>query len=165
MQTYLPWIIFIVLLALIFGFCYVLVNYYMDSTEKNALSMITVALSYTLGLVCLLLIPVDVFLVSEQHKKLEDIFLTKQDLMSFSTYLNIFTLAFAFCWIPFVYFYGEEKEEKGDFDFDVQSPATRIWISFKKTLSFVALVVVLLLLGLIFRSGINKLTILRYRTK
>lgn len=42
-------------------------------------------------------------------------------------------MAFAFCWIPFVYFYGEEKEEKGDFDFDVQSPATRIWISFKKT--------------------------------
>lgn len=45
----------------------------------------------------------------------------------------MFTLAFAFCWIPFVYFYGEEKEEKGDFDFDVQSPVTRIWTSFKKT--------------------------------
>ena len=46
-------------------------------------------------------------------------------------------LVFAFLWIPFVYFYTQEKEDKADFDSDVKSNFARVISSLKQTVPLI----------------------------
>lgn len=124
----------------------------MDSAEKNLLVTVTVALSFTLGIISILLVPVDVFILSEENKN-PDAMMNRRDVGKLDLYINVLMLVFAFVWIPFVYFFGEEKEEKGDFDSDSKSKFTRIFAALKRTVFFVGLLTGLFVAGLIFRPS------------
>ncbi len=45
----------------------------MDSTDNYFLASITVTLSMSVGLLCVLLIPIDIFLTTYKHEKIDKI--------------------------------------------------------------------------------------------
>ena len=55
-------------------------NYYTDKTESYLLATITIVLSMSLGLFCILLIPIDIFLISLKDESLANILIDRSNL-------------------------------------------------------------------------------------
>ena len=67
---YLAWIIFIGLLLILFLLSKLITNYYIDPSESYGLAIIITVFSLTISLLCVLLIPIDIFLVSRMDQSL-----------------------------------------------------------------------------------------------
>jgi len=134
---------------------YILYHYFTDPTESYFLAMVAVVMSLTNSILCTLLIPVDIFVISEGDITSESLHVTiSQDLVR-TAYLCLFSalLFMAFCVVPYAYFYGEDRRD-ADFDDKLDKGGNNGCMkALKSTTFFVGFIIVLFVVGLNFRPG------------
>ncbi|XP_078729213.1 lysosomal cobalamin transport escort protein LMBD1 isoform X2 [Lampetra fluviatilis] len=151
-ETLLGWLIFAIVLLAIVAFAWFYVRYYQSRHDSEVSSTVTAILAVAVALSAAALLPVDIFLVSfaklpnGTYKEWATDNATRMHIENTVLYgyytLYSLVLLFVFFWIPFVYFYYEEK---GLEEFD--STRSRLCTAFKYTIGFVVVCGVLLLIG------------------
>uniref|UniRef100_A0A8D2LZV1 Lysosomal cobalamin transport escort protein LMBD1 n=1 Tax=Varanus komodoensis TaxID=61221 RepID=A0A8D2LZV1_VARKO len=143
-----PWIIGIC--CVILAFCWVYVRKYQSRRESEVISTITSIFALAIALITSALLPVDIFLVSYvknqngTFKDWADANVTRQieDTVLYAYYTLYSIILFCvFLWIPFVYFYYEEKDEEDG------NTCSQVKTASKYTLGFLLVCTVLLLIG------------------
>mmetsp|Transcript_42735 Transcript_42735/g.123533 ORF Transcript_42735/g.123533 Transcript_42735/m.123533 type:complete len:537 (-) Transcript_42735:174-1784(-) len=131
---------------------YVIYHYFADPQESYLLAMVAVVLSLTVSILCAMLIPVDIYVISEGSIKSEALHVTISQDHVRDAYLALFSalLFLAFGLIPHAYFYGEER---GSGEFDLKADNRSCWNALRSTAVFVGFIVFLLIAGLNFRPG------------
>eukprot|EP00931_Biecheleriopsis_adriatica_P116663 TRINITY_DN92270_c0_g1_i1.p1 TRINITY_DN92270_c0_g1~~TRINITY_DN92270_c0_g1_i1.p1 ORF type:complete len:539 (+),score=100.05 TRINITY_DN92270_c0_g1_i1:46-1662(+) len=147
-----PWLVLAAAMLGLILLTYIVYHYFVDPEESYFLAMITVILSLTVGILCTLVIPVDIYVISEGSITSESLHVTISQDHVRSAYLALFSslLFIAFCLVPFAYFYGEDRGLARDFQ-SLDKP--HCWNAMRSTTFFVGFVLVLLVLGLNFRPG------------
>ncbi|KAG5266976.1 hypothetical protein AALO_G00238400 [Alosa alosa] len=150
-ESALGWSIFAIVLLVILAFCWVYIRKYQSRRESEVVSTITAICALAVALITSALLPVDIFLVSfmkfpngtykdwaannETRGQIEDTVL-----YGYYTLYSI-TLFCVFLWIPFVYFYYEEKDD------DNINKCSQVKNALKYTIGFIIICAVLLLIG------------------
>ncbi|XP_030627358.1 lysosomal cobalamin transport escort protein LMBD1 [Chanos chanos] len=150
-ESVLGWSIFAVVLVVILAFCWVYIRKYQSRQESEVISTITAICALAIALITSALLPVDIFLVSfmkypngtykewaannETRKQIEDTVL-----YGYYTLYSIILFC-VFLWIPFVYFYYEEK------DYDNGNKCLQVKNALKYTIGFIIVCAALLLIG------------------
>uniref|UniRef100_A0A8C1WCT3 Lysosomal cobalamin transport escort protein LMBD1 n=1 Tax=Cyprinus carpio TaxID=7962 RepID=A0A8C1WCT3_CYPCA len=135
----------------ILAFCWVYIRKYQSRQESEVISTITAICALAIALITSALLPVDIFLVSfmkypngtykewaannETRQQIENTVL-----YGYYTLYSIILLC-VFLWIPFVYFYYEEKDE------DNSNKCLQVKNALKYTIGFVIVCSALLLIG------------------
>ncbi|NXK77539.1 LMBD1 protein, partial [Amazona guildingii] len=144
------WCLFGLALLAILIFCWVYVRKYQSRRESEVISTITAIFALAVALISSALLPVDIFLVSYMKnqngtfKDWADANVSRQieDTVLYGYYTLYSIILFCvFLWIPFVYFYYEEKEE------DDGNTCSQVKTAFRYTLGFITVCAVLLLIG------------------
>ncbi|XP_077163705.1 lysosomal cobalamin transport escort protein LMBD1 [Paroedura picta] len=144
------WCLFGIALLVILAFCWVYVRKYQSRRESEVISTITSIFALAIALITSALLPVDIFLVSYvknqngTFKDWADPNVTRQieDTVLYAYYTLYSIILFCvFLWIPFVYFYYEEKDE------DDGDTCSQVKTAFKYTLGFLLVCAVLLIIG------------------
>ncbi|NXP00057.1 LMBD1 protein, partial [Certhia brachydactyla] len=144
------WCLFGLALLAILIFCWVYVRKYQSRRESEVISTITAIFALAVALITSALLPVDIFLVSYMKnqngtfKVWADANVSRQieDTVLYGYYTLYSIILFCvFLWIPFVYFYYEEKEEDGG------NTCSQVKTALKYTLGFITICAVLLLIG------------------
>ncbi|XP_005280144.1 lysosomal cobalamin transport escort protein LMBD1 isoform X1 [Chrysemys picta bellii] len=144
------WCLFGLSLLAILAFCWVYVRKYQSRRESEVISTITAIFALAIALITSALLPVDIFLVSYMKnqngtfKEWADANVTRQieDTVLYGYYTLYSIILFCvFLWIPFVYFYYEEKDEEDT------STCSHFQTALKYTLGFLIVCAVLLLIG------------------
>ncbi|XP_034965576.1 lysosomal cobalamin transport escort protein LMBD1 [Zootoca vivipara] len=144
------WCLFGLALLVILIFCWVYVRKYQSRRESEVISTITAIFALAIALITSALLPVDIFLVSYvknqngTFKAWADPNVTRQieDTVLYAYYTLYSIILFCvFLWIPFVYFYYEEKDE------DDGNTCSQVKIAVKYTLGFILVCSALLLIG------------------
>lgn len=152
--TLYPWFFLVVAMLALLFMNYILYHYFADPHESYCFAMFTVVLSLTVSVLCTLLIPVDIYIVSEGVITSESLHVTiSQDHVRFA-YMSLFSslLFLAFCLVPLAYFYGEEQS--GDFDKPLdRHRGSNCCKAVRSTGFFVGFMFVMLTVGLNFRPG------------
>uniref|UniRef100_H3A135 Lysosomal cobalamin transport escort protein LMBD1 n=1 Tax=Latimeria chalumnae TaxID=7897 RepID=H3A135_LATCH len=146
----LGWSIFAVVLLVILAFCWVYIRKYQSQQESEVVSTITAICALAIALITSALLPVDIFLVSfmknpngtfkdwaasnVSRQQIED-----SVLYGYYTLYSIILFC-VFLWIPFVYFYYEEKDD------DI-GKCSQIKNALKYTFGFMVVCTILLLVG------------------
>lgn len=150
-----PWLVLAASMLALILMSYILYHYFTDPSESYLVAVLAVVLSLTNSILCTLLIPVDIYVISEGNITSESLHVTiSQDYMR-TAYLFLFSalLFMAFCLVPYAYFYGEDRREV-DFDDKLDKVGSRGCVSaLKSTTFFIGFVMVLLVIGLNFRPG------------
>ncbi|NXH60863.1 LMBD1 protein, partial [Rhabdornis inornatus] len=143
------WCLFGLALLAILIFCWVYVRKYQSRRESEVISTITAIFALAVALITSALLPVDIFLVSYMKnqngtfKVWADANVSRQieDTVLYGYYTLYSIILFCvFLWIPFVYFYYEEKEDDGN-------TCSQVKTALKYTLGFITICAVLLLIG------------------
>uniref|UniRef100_A0A9J8CLW8 Lysosomal cobalamin transport escort protein LMBD1 n=2 Tax=Cyprinus carpio TaxID=7962 RepID=A0A9J8CLW8_CYPCA len=150
-ESVLGWSIFTIVLLVILAFCWVYIRKYQSRQESEVISTITAICALAIALITSALLPVDIFLVSfmkypngtykewaannETRQQIENTVL-----YGYYTLYSIILLC-VFLWIPFVYFYYEEKDE------DNSNKCLQVKNALKYTIGFVIVCSALLLIG------------------
>uniref|UniRef100_A0A8C4VB01 Lysosomal cobalamin transport escort protein LMBD1 n=1 Tax=Falco tinnunculus TaxID=100819 RepID=A0A8C4VB01_FALTI len=143
------WCLFGLALLAILIFCWVYVRKYQSRRESEVISTITAIFALAIALISSALLPVDIFLVSYMKtqngtfKDWADANVSRQieDTVLYGYYTLYSIILFCvFLWIPFVYFYYEEKEDDGN-------TCSQVKTALKYTLGFITICAVLLLIG------------------
>ncbi|XP_053878339.1 lysosomal cobalamin transport escort protein LMBD1 isoform X1 [Malaclemys terrapin pileata] len=149
-ELFTGWCLFGLSLLAILAFCWVYVRKYQSRRESEVISTITAIFALAIALITSALLPVDIFLVSYMKnqngtfKEWADANVTRQieDTVLYGYYTLYSIILFCvFLWIPFVYFYYEEKDEEDT------STCSHFQTAFKYTLGFLIVCAVLLLIG------------------
>ncbi|NXK31099.1 LMBD1 protein, partial [Piprites chloris] len=144
------WCLFGLALLAILIFCWVYVRKYQSRRESEVISTITAIFALAVALITSALLPVDIFLVSYMKnqngtfKMWADANVSRQieDTVLYGYYTLYSIILFCvFLWIPFVYFYYEEKED------DDGNTCSQVKTALKYTLGFITICAVLLLIG------------------
>ncbi|NXP92110.1 LMBD1 protein, partial [Passerina amoena] len=144
------WCLFGLALLAILIFCWVYVRKYQSRRESEVISTITAIFALAVALITSALLPVDIFLVSYMKnqngtfKVWADVNVSRQieDTVLYGYYTLYSIILFCvFLWIPFVYFYYEEKGE------DDGNTCSQVKTALKYTLGFITVCAVLLLIG------------------
>uniref|UniRef100_A0A8D0HIS7 Lysosomal cobalamin transport escort protein LMBD1 n=1 Tax=Sphenodon punctatus TaxID=8508 RepID=A0A8D0HIS7_SPHPU len=144
------WCLFGLALLAILAFCWVYVRKYQSRRESEVISTITAIFALAIALITSALLPVDIFLVSYMKnqngtfKDWADSNVTRQieDTVLYAYYALYSIILFCvFLWIPFVYFYYEEKEE------DDANTCAQVKTAVGYTFGFVVVCAILLLIG------------------
>ncbi|NXO21365.1 LMBD1 protein, partial [Cisticola juncidis] len=144
------WCLFGLALLAILIFCWVYVRKYQSRRESEVISTITAIFALAVALITSALLPVDIFLVSYMKnqngtfKVWADANVSRQieDTVLYGYYTLYSIILFCvFLWIPFVYFYYEEKED------DDGNTCAQVKTALKYTLGFITICAVLLLIG------------------
>ncbi|KAG8124134.1 putative lysosomal cobalamin transporter-like protein [Naja naja] len=144
------WCLFGLALLVILVFCWVYVRKYQSRRESEVISTITSIFALAIALITSALLPVDIFLVSYvknqngTFKDWADANVTRQieDTVLYAYYTLYSIILFCvFLWIPFVYFYYEEKDE------DDGNACSQVKTAVKYTLGFLLVCTVLLMIG------------------
>ncbi|NWW28416.1 LMBD1 protein, partial [Falcunculus frontatus] len=144
------WCLFGLALLVILIFCWIYVRKYQSRRESEVISTITAIFALAVALITSALLPVDIFLVSYMKnqngtfKVWADANVSRQieDTVLYGYYTLYSIILFCvFLWIPFVYFYYEEKEE------DDGNTCSQVKTALKYTLGFTTICAVLLLIG------------------
>jgi len=145
----LPWIIFAGVVVGTFLFCWMITRYYQEKREAEFLPTLVAILGLSLTLLCVFLIPVDIYNASSSSDAQGNPLLTPEQIEYRGNNLRVFyyvlyglILGFAFMVIPFAYFYYEEHDE------DV-SIGQKVWGGIKYTIFLVIIVSILLIVGLV----------------
>ncbi|XP_075720266.1 lysosomal cobalamin transport escort protein LMBD1 [Rhinoderma darwinii] len=144
------WSIFGVVLLAILAFCWVYIRKYQSCQESEAVSTITAIFSLAIALITSALLPVDIFLVSFMKNEngtfkgwaetnATRVQIENTILIGYYTFYSIILFC-VFLWIPFVYFYYEEKDEDGN-------RCSQIKTALKYTFGFMLVCSCLLLVG------------------
>jgi len=145
-----PWLVLAIALILLVVLGHVLYHYYTDPKESYQLAMVTVILSLSVSFLCTLLIPIDIYVISQGDINSEALHLkVSRDLVR-TAYLSLFSLLLflAFFLVPYAYFYGEERGDVGDDPFCGRAKG-----ALRSTAFFIGFILALLLVGLNFRPG------------
>ncbi|KAM4694679.1 lysosomal cobalamin transport escort protein LMBD1 [Discoglossus pictus] len=145
------WCIFGVLLLAILAFCWIYVRKYQSHQESEVISTITAISALAIALITSALLPVDIFLVSfmkNQNGTFKDwaennvtrLQIENTVLIGYYTLYSIILFC-VFLWIPFVYFFYEEKDE------DDGRRCSQINNALKYTVGFLLVCSCLLLIG------------------
>ncbi|XP_076021397.1 lysosomal cobalamin transport escort protein LMBD1 [Genypterus blacodes] len=150
-ESVLGWSIFTFILLLILAFCWVYIRKFQSRQESEVVSTITAICALAIALITSALLPVDIFLVSfmkypngtykewavnnETRGHIENTVL-----YGYYTLYSIILFC-VFLWIPFVYFYYEERDD------DNVNKCSQVKNALKYTIGFVIVCVVLLLIG------------------
>ncbi|KAM6956721.1 lysosomal cobalamin transport escort protein LMBD1 isoform 1-T2 [Aplochiton taeniatus] len=150
-ESALGWSIFTFILLVILAFSWVYIRKYQSRQESEVVSTITAICALAVALITSALLPVDIFLVSfmkypngtykdwaannETRGQIEDTVL-----YGYYTLYSIILFC-VFLWIPFVYFYYEEKDD------DSINKCLQVKNALKYTIGFVIVCVALLLIG------------------
>ncbi|KAI3363123.1 hypothetical protein L3Q82_011772 [Scortum barcoo] len=162
-ESLLGWSIFTFVLLVILAFCWVYIRKFQSRQESEVVSTITAICALAIALITSALLPVDIFLVSfmkypngtykifpfdfsfgniqewaannETRGQIEDTVL-----YGYYTLYSIILFS-VFLWIPFVYFYYEERDD------DNMNKCSQVKNALKYTFGFVIVCVVLLLIG------------------
>jgi len=138
----LAWILFAHVILGIIAFCYLIVRYYQDKRESEAIPTIVTVAGLTLVLLSVFIIPVDIYSVSTSSGISVEEMQQRSNAIKIMYYiLYAFILAFAFGVIPFAYFFFEEDDEKATIK-------QRIWRGCKYTIFLILIVVIFLAVGL-----------------
>lgn len=155
-QTTLIWVVYAVVIALIVAIASVFVYVYQTPRERSAFVTIVSIFTLTSLLATILLLPVDVALVSSTTSpklgrrkewatgdNVDSILLTLK-----IVYYTLYSLDALLCLIvvPFTYFFYEEYDEVATEE-GLQTFGSRFWGAFKYTLGFIALVVIIFVVG------------------
>ncbi|NXX59010.1 LMBD1 protein, partial [Scopus umbretta] len=152
------WCLFGLALLAILIFCWVYVRKYQSRRESEVISTITAIFALAVALISSALLPVDIFLVSYMKnqngtfKDWADANVSRQieDTVLYGYYTLYSIILFCvFLWIPFVYFYYEEKEE------DDGNTCSQVKTALKYTLGFITICAVLLLIGNVLISTVG----------
>lgn len=155
-QTSLIWVSYAVAIVLLLAIAAIFVYIYQTPRERAA-SVTTVCI-FTMSALwaTILLLPVDIALVSSTNvskegrrkdwatpDKVDDIVYTLK-----VVYYFLYSLDALLCLliVPFTYFFYEEYDEGAEED-GTQTIGSRLWGAFKYTIVFIALVVILFLVG------------------
>lgn len=137
---------------------YILYQYFADPQESYFFAMIVVVLSLTVSVLCVLLIPVDIYVISVGAIRSEALHVTIAQETVQNAYLVLFVslLFLAFFLVPHAYFYGEERSG-GDTDKALSGnpKLTRqdCMNAMRSTAFFIGFIFILVILGLNFRPG------------
>lgn len=131
---------------------YVVYHYFVDPQESYWLSTVAVVLSLTVSILCAMLIPVDIYVISEGDIKSESLHMTISQDHVRNAYLTLFAslLFLAFCLVPHAYFYGEERGSGFD---DEKMDSKSCVTAARSTAFFVGFILFLLVVSLNFRPG------------
>ncbi|KAL3438593.1 putative lysosomal cobalamin transporter [Aspergillus tetrazonus] len=156
LQTSLIWVVYAVVVAILFAVASVFIYVYQAPRDRSPSVTLTCIIAITSLLATILLLPVDVALVSStvsssvgQRKD----WATPEvvDNITFSltlVYYILYSLDILLCLlvVPFVYFWYEEYDEVAA-QTGEQSFGQRFWGASKYTLSFIAILIILFLVG------------------
>ncbi|XP_068597481.1 lysosomal cobalamin transport escort protein LMBD1 [Brachionichthys hirsutus] len=150
-ESVLGWSIFTLILLGILVFCWIYIRKFQSRQESEVVSTITAICALAIALITSALLPVDIFLVSfmkysngtykdwaasnETRAQIEDTVL-----YGYYTLYSIILFC-VFLWIPFVYFYYEERDD------DNVNKCSQVKNALKYTVGFVIVCMVLLLIG------------------
>ncbi|KAJ4948359.1 hypothetical protein JOQ06_019894, partial [Pogonophryne albipinna] len=150
-ESMLGWSIFTFILMVILTFCWFYIRKFQSRQESEVVSTITAICALAIALITSALLPVDIFLVSfmkfpngtykdwaannETRGHIEDTVL-----YGYYTLYSIILFC-VFLWIPFVYFYYEERDD------DNMNKCSQVKNALKYTVGFAIVCVVLLLIG------------------
>ncbi|XP_055757699.1 lysosomal cobalamin transport escort protein LMBD1 isoform X1 [Salvelinus fontinalis] len=147
----LGWSIFALVFLVILSFCWVYIRKYQSRQESEVISTITAICALAIALITSALLPVDIFLVSYMkhpngtYKEWAENNETRgqiEDTVLYAYYSLYSILLFCvFLWIPFVYFYYEEKED------DSVNKCSQVKSALKYTFGFIIVCAALLLIG------------------
>lgn len=149
-----PWIILVGAMLGLLLMSYLIYHYFADPLETYCLAVVTVMLSFTVSILCALLIPVDIYIVSQGDITSESLHLTISREHVRSAYVALFTslMFIAFFLVPYAYFYGEERGgELDDKLGKLSKPAC--FNAMRSTAFFIGFVLVLIIVSLNFRPG------------
>jgi len=156
LQTSLIWIVYAVVIAILLAVASVFIYVYQTPRDRSPAVTLTCIISITSLLATVLLLPVDVALVSSttssqlgQRKDWATQDVVDKIIYSLTIiYYFLYSLDALLCLlvIPFTYFLYEEYDEVAT-ESGEQTVGQRIWGALKYTLSFVAVVVILFLVG------------------
>uniref|UniRef100_A0AAQ6AGX3 Lysosomal cobalamin transport escort protein LMBD1 n=1 Tax=Amphiprion ocellaris TaxID=80972 RepID=A0AAQ6AGX3_AMPOC len=150
-ESVLGWSIFTIILLVILAFCWIYIRKFQSRQESEVVSTITAICALAIALITSALLPVDIFLVSfmkypngtykewaannETRGQIEDTVL-----YGYYTLYSIILFC-VFLWIPFVYFYYEERDDNN------VNKCSQVKNALKYTIGFTIVCVVLLLIG------------------
>uniref|UniRef100_A0A673ZRW3 Lysosomal cobalamin transport escort protein LMBD1 n=1 Tax=Salmo trutta TaxID=8032 RepID=A0A673ZRW3_SALTR len=139
------------LFGVILSFCWVYIRKYQSRQESEVISTITAICALAIALITSALLPVDIFLVSYMkhpngtYKEWAESNETRgqiEDTVLYAYYSLYSILLFCvFLWIPFVYFYYEEKDD------DNINKCSQVKNALKYTIGFIIVCAALLLIG------------------
>uniref|UniRef100_A0A8C7KMM4 Lysosomal cobalamin transport escort protein LMBD1 n=1 Tax=Oncorhynchus kisutch TaxID=8019 RepID=A0A8C7KMM4_ONCKI len=137
--------------SVILSFCWVYIRKYQSRQESEVISTITAICALAIALITSALLPVDIFLVSYMkhpngtYKEWAENNETRgqiEDTVLYAYYSLYSLLLFCvFLWIPFVYFYYEEKDD------DNINKCSQVKNALKYTIGFIIVCAALLLIG------------------
>jgi len=125
---------------------------YVDKRETSAFVSLICTLGIAITLLCVLLIPVDIYVVSSSLNadgSQSDPGLTSRTadaIQSLYYAMYVLLVVWAFFLLPFCYFFFEEESEDGRL-------GPRIWTALKYSIGFILFFFVLLTLGLVLKKG------------
>ena len=155
-QSTLIWVVYAVVLVLVVAIASIFVYLYQTPKERSPTVTIVSIFTLTSLLATVLLLPVDVALVSSTtssrygvrkdwatQNRVDSIKLTLR-----IVYYTLFSLDALLCLVvvPFTYFWHEEYDEVASEE-GQQTIGSRFWGAFKYTIAFIALVVIIFLVG------------------
>ncbi len=155
-QSALIWVVYAVVVVLLVAIASIFIYVYQAPRERSASVTIVCIFTLTSLLATVLLLPVDVALVSSttssklgQRKewatqnRVDNIVLTLK-----IVYYTLYSLDALLCLlvVPFTYFWYEEYDEVATEEGN-QTIGSRFWGAFKYTIAFIALVVIIFLVG------------------
>lgn len=156
LQTSLIWIVYAVVIAVLLAVASVFIYVYQTPRDRSPSVTLTCIIAITSLLATVLLLPVDVALVSSttssklgQRKDWATPEVVEKITYSLTIiYYTLYSLDALLCLlvIPFTYFWYEEYDEVAAEEGEQTLPK-RFWGAFKYTLSFVAIIVILFLVG------------------
>mmetsp|Transcript_105511 Transcript_105511/g.303414 ORF Transcript_105511/g.303414 Transcript_105511/m.303414 type:complete len:534 (-) Transcript_105511:77-1678(-) len=147
-----PWLLLGTAMVGLLLLSYIIYHYLADPRESYFVAMLAVVLSLTVSILCVMVIPVDIYVISQGSIRSEALHVTISQEQVRNAYLFLFAslLFLAFGLVPHAYFYGEER---GGGDFDSKADGRSCCSALKSTLIFVAFVFCLVVAGLNFRPG------------
>ncbi|KAJ6109746.1 LMBR1-like membrane protein [Penicillium sp. IBT 16267x] len=156
LQTSLIWVVYAVVIAILLAIASVFIYIYQTPRDRSPSVTLTCIIAITSLLATVLLLPVDVALTSSTTssrlgRRKDWATQDAVDNITFSLtiiYYVLYSLDALLCLlvIPFTYFWYEEYDEVAS-ETGEQTVGQRLWGSFKYTLSFIAIVVILFLVG------------------
>lgn len=164
-QTTLIWVVYAVVVTILLAVASVFIYLYQTPRDRAPSVTLTCIIAIASLLATVLLLPVDIALVSSttssrlgQRKDWATQNAVDQITFSLTViYYLLYSLDALLCLlvIPFTYFWYEEYDEVA-IETGEQTPGQRIWGALKYTLSFVAIVVILFLVGFFFPLSKDK---------
>ncbi|CAG7932693.1 unnamed protein product [Penicillium olsonii] len=165
LQTSLIWVVYAAVVAILLAVASVFIYVYQTPRDRSPSVTLTCIISITSLLATVLLLPVDVALVSSttSSKLGQRKDWATQDVVDRITYsltviyYLLYSLDALLCLlvIPFTYFWYEEYDEVAT-ESGEQTVGQRIWGALKYTISFIAVVVILFLVGFFVPLSQNK---------